>query len=86
MSIVGMNSKAKLRLGSRVSFVASQVQPQDVVPPDLSQTLFEDREDVEKYPLGENQIAIVISAYDKTIGECITYLSVRLVIHARNPK
>ena len=63
-----MNSKAKLRLGSRVSFVASQVQPQDAVPPDLSQELFEDVEALEKYPLGDNQLAIIISAYDKTIG------------------
>ena len=63
-----MNSKAKLRLGSRVSFIASQVQPQDAIPPDLSQESFEDRETVEKYPLGDNQLAIIISAYDKTIG------------------
>lgn len=63
-----MNSKAKLCLGSRVSFIASQVQPQDTTPPDLSQELFEDRETVEKYPLGDNQLAVIISAYDKAIG------------------
>lgn len=63
-----MNSKVKLRLGTRVSFMASQVQPQDSSPPDLSQERFEDQEAVEKYPLGENQLAIIISAYDKAIG------------------
>lgn len=63
-----MIPNAKLRLGSRVSFMANQVQPQDAVPPDLSHESFEDRETLEKYPLRDNQLAIVISAYDKTIG------------------
>ena len=59
--------------------MATQVQPQDAVPPDLNQESFEDRETIEKYPLGDNQLAIIISAYDKTIGMSSSLLRLRLL-------
>lgn len=52
---------------SRVSFVASQVKPPSADPDDISTQEYEVLEDVENYPLVDNQLAIVISSYDKTI-------------------
>ena len=49
--ISGGVPKAKLRQGSRVSFNASQIKPQSATPADLKEEIFEEREDIESYPL-----------------------------------
>ncbi|XP_057307241.1 cilia- and flagella-associated protein 54-like [Hydractinia symbiolongicarpus] len=64
----GVNNEGKLvKETSRVSFVTSQVKPLSADPDDIATQEYEVLEDVENYPLVDNQLAIVISSYDKTI-------------------
>ena len=67
--VSGRAQNARLRQGTRVSFVAFQIKPQSATPADLKEETFEDREDIESFPLPDNQLAVVISSYNKTIGK-----------------
>lgn len=61
-------NEGKIQEGtSQVSFVANQVKPLSYDPSNVQMSSFKSFEDIEMFPVLENQLAVIITAYDRTI-------------------
>ena len=54
-----------------VDFVPTTAKPQPNMPPDISNELFLSMDDVQTSPLPRSQISVVMTSYDKTIGQLV---------------
>ncbi len=59
------------KTSSRVAFVSSEDPALTAVPSDISDLKFDKIDDVQKCALTSSQLAVVITSYDKTIGESL---------------
>ena len=55
--------------GSRVDFVPTPARPQPTMPIDLQGEEFMSMDDIQTSPLPRSQLGIVMTSYDKSIGE-----------------
>ena len=57
------------RSQSHVDFVPTTAKPEPAMPPDLKQETYDSVDDIQTATLPRSQITVVLSSYDKTIGE-----------------